>query len=311
MTKLKIAILALACAAAAESSLAQQTDGLDEVFASRGKGQLTHREFDARMDRIPERDQAAFLRDGSRFERIVAELLLQKQLVVEAEAAGFHGDPMVQERVKLAAMTELATAWLDHRIATASDADLETMAKEEYLLTKDKLLTDETRDVSHILISTDERSEEEARLIADEVMSKLADQKHDWVQLVSEYSDDTASAANDGMYKAVKRGDMVPAFERAAFSMEPGEVSDPILTRYGFHIVHLEHINEPRQVSFEEIKTSLMEKKRVQHEKRVRIDYLTSFTSLETELTEEAVRTMLSRYVDDSLLSEVEPGDSE
>ena len=61
----------------------------------------------------------------------------------------------------------------------------------------------------------------------------------DFAQLAKEYSDDP-TAANGGDLGFFKRGDMVPEFERAAYSLAPGQVSGVIQTAYGFHIIKCE-----------------------------------------------------------------------
>lgn len=311
MTKPRCLFLAAICLLSSGLVLAEPTDILDQEFASRGEGVLTHREFDARMSKIPKKDHATFLRDGSRLERITADLLIQKQMVAEAEAAGFHNDPDIRARMELAAMAELAAAWVDHYVASTPPADLEVLAYENYLLNEDDFVAEETRDVSHILISLDERGEDAARVRAGEVMAKLSADPSSFPDMVSQYTEDNASAAKKGLYTGVKRGDMVPEFDRVAFMLEPGEISEPVLTRYGFHIIRLEGINEPRKYSFEDVKARLMDNQRIQHEKRIRIDYLNRFTSMDTNLTKEAVRTMLLRYVDEDMLTDIEDGDSE
>ena len=61
-----------------------------------------------------------------------------------------------------------------------------------------------------------------------------------FAELVKKYSDDKFSVADDGVLKPFGAGKMVPAFENAAFALKkPGDVSEPIQTDYGFHIIKL------------------------------------------------------------------------
>ena len=53
------------------------------------------------------------------------------------------------------------------------------------------------------------------------------------------YSDDPGSAANGGVYNGVKKGQFVKPFEAAAFNLEEGEISDPVQTEYGYHIIQV------------------------------------------------------------------------
>ena len=53
------------------------------------------------------------------------------------------------------------------------------------------------------------------------------------------YSEDPGSSENGGQYDNVARGMMVPEFEKVAFSLKPGEVSEVFETQYGFHFIQL------------------------------------------------------------------------
>ena len=53
------------------------------------------------------------------------------------------------------------------------------------------------------------------------------------------YSEDPGSASNGGQYDGIVKGMMVPEFERIAFSLKPGEISEVFETQYGFHFIQL------------------------------------------------------------------------
>jgi peptidyl-prolyl cis-trans isomerase SurA len=83
---------------------------------------------------------------------------------------------------------------------------------------------------------------EEARMLADTVMRRLSN-REDFAQLARRYSDDAASRDMGGDLGFFKRGDMVPQFERAVFEMlRPGEISPPVRTAFGYHIIKLERV---------------------------------------------------------------------
>jgi parvulin-like peptidyl-prolyl isomerase len=98
---------------------------------------------------------------------------------------------------------------------------------------------DKTATVRHILLSTQGKSEAEKEEIHKKMedILKRARAGEDFAKLAEKYSDDPGSAKNGGLIENFSRGQMVPPFEKAAFSVPVGEISDIIETRYGYHIL--------------------------------------------------------------------------
>lgn len=98
-------------------------------------------------------------------------------------------------------------------------------------------------EVSHIMIRT---GEEKSSEVAKNTIFNIYDQLQagvKWEELCKQYSEDPASKGNGGKLKPFGTGAMagVPEFEKAAFNLKkPGEISDPVQTQYGWHIIRLE-----------------------------------------------------------------------
>jgi peptidyl-prolyl cis-trans isomerase D len=96
---------------------------------------------------------------------------------------------------------------------------------------------------SHILLKTEGKDEEAVRKQAEEV-AKRAKAGEDFAALAKQFSEDESNNTTGGSLGEFGRGTMVPEFEQAAFAMKPGDVSDPVKTSFGFHIIKVEK-NQP------------------------------------------------------------------
>ena len=98
----------------------------------------------------------------------------------------------------------------------------------------------------HILVAT--------KTEADDVEKKLKDGGN-WSELAAQYSTDTSNSANDGDLGWFSKGTMVKAFEDVAWTLKVGDISDPVQTDYGYHIIQvLGH--EKRQLTSDELATA-------------------------------------------------------
>ncbi|MAF14205.1 MAG: hypothetical protein CMI53_04945 [Parcubacteria group bacterium] len=79
----------------------------------------------------------------------------------------------------------------------------------------------------------------EARKKAEEILTKLKDEGGSFIELAKEFSEDVTSIQG-GDLGYFSKGQMVEEFEKVAFSLEPGEISDIVKTQFGYHIIKVE-----------------------------------------------------------------------
>lgn len=116
--------------------------------------------------------------------------------------------------------------------------------------------------VSHILVRINEEdpnAEDLARRKVADIYKEIQKESTIWEDIVKDYSEDPSSSQNGGILPWFSVGSMIPEFELAAFSLtEIGEVSPPIRTKYGYHILRLE---EKKPIdSFESLEDNIRSK---------------------------------------------------
>ena len=125
---------------------------------------------------------------------------------------------------------------------------------------KSDYLVPEGRRASHILIATEDPSDQavldKARETAEAALKRIRDGE-DFAQVAKELSQDPGSAQSGGDLGFFEKGVMDPAFEKVAFELEKGAVSDLVQSSFGFHIIKLTDIRAPKGKSFEQARTDL------------------------------------------------------
>ena len=127
------------------------------------------------------------------------------------------------------------------------------MLRAEYEADKANAGSEEQRSSSHILLQvTDERSEEQAVQQLDEFRERILSGES-FADLAREYSEDPGSAASGGELGSVGEGIFDPEFERVLWRLEEnGELSAPVKTQFGYHLIRLDGIDIQPYPSFAE-----------------------------------------------------------
>ncbi|MBN2647244.1 MAG: SurA N-terminal domain-containing protein [Thiotrichales bacterium] len=131
--------------------------------------------------------------------------------------------------------------------------------------------TPEQREASHILIRMqvgDEASEQKALQKIQEIQAKLK-AGEDFAELAKTQSEDPGSAISGGELGRFEQGMMVPEFDQAVFSMQEGQISEPVKTEFGYHLIALKKILPQQIAPLEEVRSeALAQLKSQQAEKR-------------------------------------------
>ena len=176
----------------------------------------------------------------------------------------------------------------------ADDEELRAVFEAE----RERFVTPEKREVSHILIAvppdagTDAVEQARERLVA---LKSRIDVGESFADLARANSDDSGSAASGGALGFIERGIMVPAFEDAAFALVSGQVSDPVKSSYGWHLIKVTSVQESRGATFEEVRDQVLVQYQAREAERIyveRVETLANVTYEHPESLEAGAREL-------------------
>lgn len=223
-----------------------------QVVAVAGNTKITLKEFKEKYEAIKKEainppSPELFLEDLIRYEIGVQE----------AEKRGLQKDPMVQERIK----QEVYKALIEKELGKKVDAIKVTESEMRSYYKKNPELRS-----SHILIEfkpdANEKQREEALKRANDILGEVKKSKRPFEELVKLYSDDSLSKLNGGDINYQTRLSVVPTYYDTLANMKVGQISGPVRTIYGYHIVKLTGIRSYQQAQKSAIRRAVFDEKR-------------------------------------------------
>ncbi|HKJ94593.1 MAG TPA: SurA N-terminal domain-containing protein [Gammaproteobacteria bacterium] len=148
----------------------------------------------------------------------------------------------------------------------AKDIDIPASdVKARYEQEKDsRFTTQAARDVRHIMIKVpkdaDKATVRKAREKAEAVRKRIVQGGEDFAKVAKEVSDDKATAKKGGDIGKLEPGEMVKPFNDAVFSLKKGEVSQPVRTDFGWHLIQVTGIQPGHVKPFDEVKDQIRQK---------------------------------------------------
>ena len=230
---------------------------------------ITRGDWEADLERIPADKRETFASSAQRVNAVLNSLLVSKTLATRARGEGLDRDPRVVARIAIET-DRLLAAQMIQKIESDAGAEFDrnpernaARARELYVVGgSQKYSTPEEVDVSHILIRTDQRGKDEALKLAEAARAKLV-AGADFSALAREVSEDRAVKSNGGRLSWMKHGMTDPAFEKAAFALKNrGDLTEPVLSSFGYHIIRLEGRKDSRPLSFDAVKAKIIEEMR-------------------------------------------------
>jgi len=214
-----------------------------EVVAVVNGQEITMAMVDSKIENLPTHYQAFATQHKK---EVVDEMVIEELLFKEAKKRKLHKDSEVKALIDEAIRKVLIAKVIEDEAKKSipvSEDDVKTYFEQN----KDRYLVPEMVRASHILTST----EEEAKKAKEELDAGV-----DFAEVARKYSKDlTKDRGGDLGY--FKKGQMIPEFEKTAFALEIGQISDLVKSRFGYHIIKLGDRKPATYRQFEEVKSNI------------------------------------------------------
>lgn len=206
-----------------------------KVVLSIGDEKITAGDVEAMISDLSPQQRNVLRAAGKRL--LADEIVKMKLLAQEAKKRGLENSPKVKRQLELVR---------DQILASELAGEVQ---RKHYDANKDKFSRIQAR---HILIrmagsraplrpGQKELTDQEAKAKAEDLKKQISGGA-DFAALARKESDDSVSGAQGGDLGDFGRGQMVPEFDKAAFSLKPGEVSDPVKTQFGYHLIQVQDV---------------------------------------------------------------------
>lgn len=243
-------------------------------FARQGSNELTVGDLHAATVQLPPPRLSELKTEPQARQILATDLLLRRTLAERARLAGADSIPRIAAQLRLANERLLSDLYLEHVEAPALDErKLEKLALDEYRAFPERYRKDE-RFARHILIGTHPSCQNDPKKTIEELQSKIRNGTS-FEELAKAYSDDAVSAAKGGELGWIRRGQTVKPFEDALFAMQTaGEITTPVATKFGMHLIQLVEIKQGVLPPFDEVKQAAIELQRQKVRQEVRTKLL-------------------------------------
>lgn len=190
---------------------------------------------------------------------------LKQVKVTAADAEKYYAEHQSEFQIPERVRVEYVLLSMDaaERSARVTDEELRKAYEEGKA---ERFTTPEERSASHILIavaataSAEEKAK--AKALADDIYKQVKAEPARFAELARKHSKDPGSAEKGGDLGFFGRGLMVKPFDDAVFALKKGEISEPVQTQYGYHIIRLDQIKGGQVTPFEKVKAELADELR-------------------------------------------------
>lgn len=216
----------------------------DKVLAQINDRVITQEDIEMLLNTLPPQNVSKFKTDEGK-KHLLDELIAHELFYLDAKDQKLDETEEFKAEVKKA-IEKILKSYAISMFMTSIKIDEEDLIS-FYQKNKDQFFSEEQAKASHILVD----SLEEAEKILNELTNGL-----EFEEGAKKYSK-CPSKSSGGDLGYFTKGKMVPEFETACFNMTIGEISKPVKTQFGYHIIKLLDKKDPEQKEYEEVRTDI------------------------------------------------------
>jgi len=187
--------------------------------------------------------------DKNTQEAFVRAYIQFKLLDQEVKTSGIESSKDFQDKLNTAKEQILRQMVLENQTKSIDDKVVDAKYSELVASLKGK----KEIKVSHILFDNSPQGEAKAKDV-----KKRLNKGEKFVNLAKEFSKDEGSKATGGEIGYIREGQLVPEFESKAFTMKVNEISEPVKTQFGYHIIKVSDIRDIKVPTKEEVKSNII-----------------------------------------------------
>ncbi len=246
----------------------QRKDAGGKVIAQINGREIRDDEFKMRFSRLSPSLKSKYADEKGKRE-FLEEIIKRELLLQEAKKAGIEKDKVLLDRIEemkeRLILNEFLQREVEGRLVT-TEKELE----EYYNLHKEEFKSPDEAKISQIVV----RSDQDAR----EVLKRLR-KGSDFARTAREFSVDAATRNSGGEVGVLQRGKIHPELDSVIFAMNEGDISDPIKTESGYHIIKLQKKTPGLPLSFNDAKNLLSQRYQIEKRSKVFEDLFTRLRS--------------------------------
>ncbi|EQB88483.1 peptidyl-prolyl cis-trans isomerase C [Clostridium punense] len=216
----------------------------NKILASVNGIQISEQDLEIAMTRFPQENQQYFRTEQGK-KQLLDQMVSFELVYNYAKEANLEDSDEFKYQLELMKKDLLIQAGVKKILDTVSVNDNDV--KDFYDNNREMFKTEETVSAKHILVD----SEEKAKEVIEKINSGTS-----FEDAAKEFSN-CPSSEQGGNLGEFGRGRMVPEFEKAAFELSVGEVSEPVQTQFGYHIIKVENKSQADDRPYDEVKAMI------------------------------------------------------